>query len=192
MKQDNNIASYIRGSGHPMLNIVTISFKIAALLSFILLDLFVSSEAVAYLVVILLGAMDFWVTKNISGRILVGLRWWNEVKDDGSEVWIYESKNESIYNLTVEKNNGADNTIFWGSLYIFFAAWLALFIWELIRLRFVWVWFYFNLRLLLLLLCLCFRGRIYMDILDARRNSKMRFLNMVQRQCLKLLIKAQK
>jgi hypothetical protein len=78
-----------------MLNLVTIGFKIAALLAFILLDLFVSSEAIAYLVVILLGAMDFWVTKNISGRILVGLRWWNEVKDDGAEVWIYESKNES-------------------------------------------------------------------------------------------------
>jgi hypothetical protein len=79
---------------------ITIAFKIAALISFILLDLLVSSEAIAYLVVILLGAMDFWVTKNISGRILVGLRWWNEVKDDGSEVWVYESKNESIYLIT--------------------------------------------------------------------------------------------
>jgi hypothetical protein len=86
-----------------MLNLITIGFKIAALLSFILLDLFVSSEAVAYLVVILLGAMDFWVTKNISGRILVGLRWWNEVKEDGSEVWIYESKNESIYLINKKK-----------------------------------------------------------------------------------------
>jgi len=27
-------------------------------------------------------------------RILVGLRWWNEVKEDGSEEWIFESDNE--------------------------------------------------------------------------------------------------
>jgi hypothetical protein len=94
--KQEGFAGMIRNSAHPMLNLVTIGFKITAIVAFILLDLFVESEAVAYLVVILLGAMDFWVTKNISGRILVGLRWWNEVKDDGSEVWIYESKNESI------------------------------------------------------------------------------------------------
>jgi len=49
-----------------------------------------------YLIVILLSSFDFWICKNISGRVLVGLRWWNEVKPDGNEVWIYESKNESI------------------------------------------------------------------------------------------------
>jgi hypothetical protein len=72
----------------------TIGFKIAAIVSFILLDLF-TKEAITYLVVILIGSADFWMTKNISGRILVGLRWWNEVKEDGTEVWIFESKNES-------------------------------------------------------------------------------------------------
>jgi hypothetical protein len=30
--------------------------------------------------------------------ILVGLRWWNEVKEDGKEVWIFESDYESDYN----------------------------------------------------------------------------------------------
>jgi hypothetical protein len=28
-------------------------------------------------------------------RILVGLRWWNEIREDGEDVWIYESANES-------------------------------------------------------------------------------------------------
>ena len=42
------------------------------------------------------AAFDFWVVKNVSGRILVGLRWWNEVKSDGTEVWVYESKHEGI------------------------------------------------------------------------------------------------
>ena len=53
-------------------------------------------ESVAYLVIILLGAFDFWTVKNISGRFLVGLRWWNEVQEDGSEKWIFESAHEGI------------------------------------------------------------------------------------------------
>jgi hypothetical protein len=89
------LTDLIRNSAHPTICLLTITFKILAILAFILLDIFVSSEAIAYLVVIILGSMDFWITKNISGRILVGLRWWNEVKEDGQEVWIFESKNES-------------------------------------------------------------------------------------------------
>ena len=34
---------------------------------------------------------DFWVTQNVSGRLLVGLRWWTEVAEDGSSVWRYDS-----------------------------------------------------------------------------------------------------
>eukprot|EP01050_Picozoa_sp_SAG11_P010429 SAG11_NODE_1041_length_6056_cov_5.902468_6_plen_102_part_00 len=30
---------------------------------------------------ILLLAMDFWTVKNVSGRLLVGLRWWNEIME---------------------------------------------------------------------------------------------------------------
>jgi hypothetical protein len=66
---------------------------------FILLDLFLAREEIAYLIIILIGSADFWMTKNISGRILVGLRWWNEIKEDGTEVWIFESKNESKIRL---------------------------------------------------------------------------------------------
>lgn len=37
-------------------------------------------------------AFDFWVVKNVSGRLLVGLRWWHEVQPDGSDRWIFESR----------------------------------------------------------------------------------------------------
>jgi hypothetical protein len=89
------ISNFIQQSAHPVICIFTIIFKISAIVSFILLDKLSGSEAMAYLVVILLGSVDFWITKNISGRMLVGLRWWNEVKEDGKEVWIFESKHES-------------------------------------------------------------------------------------------------
>jgi len=31
-----------------------------------------------------LGAIDFWITKNVTGRLLVGLRWWEEI-DEATE-----------------------------------------------------------------------------------------------------------
>ncbi len=91
------ISNFISKASNPMTCIFTIIFKIGAIASFIVLDIVVKNEAIAYLVVILLCSADFWTTKNISGRILVGLRWWNEVKENGEEVWIFESKNESIF-----------------------------------------------------------------------------------------------
>ncbi len=90
----NNISELIKNASHPTVCIIMLIFKITAIVSFILLDLFVR-DAVAYLAVIIIGSADFWMTKNIAGRLLVGLRWWNEVKEDGTEVWIFESKNES-------------------------------------------------------------------------------------------------
>lgn len=45
----------------------------------------------------LLLIFDFWVVKNISGRILVGLRWWNIVKEDKTNEWVYESSKVIIY-----------------------------------------------------------------------------------------------
>ena len=42
--------------------------------------------------VALLLAADFWTVKNITGRLLVGLRWWNKVNEDGSTEWIFESR----------------------------------------------------------------------------------------------------
>jgi len=32
---------------------------------------------------VLAAAMDFWIVKNISGRFLVGLKWWIDFSEDG-------------------------------------------------------------------------------------------------------------
>ncbi|XP_028122048.1 uncharacterized protein LOC114319241 [Camellia sinensis] len=49
-----------------------------------------SSFVIIFVVTVLLAALDFWVVKNVSGRILVGLRWWNEITDEGESVWKFE------------------------------------------------------------------------------------------------------
>ena len=99
----------------------------AAFIIYIIISFFTEKKGLIYLSVILLGSVDFWITKNISGRFLVGLRWWNEVKKDGKEVWIFESKNEVL-------EATADKSVFWTSLYINAGGWAILFLFKLITL----------------------------------------------------------
>ena len=45
-----------------------------------------------FILTVLLLAADFYYTKNIAGRRLVGLRWWNEVDTAaGDSRWVFES-----------------------------------------------------------------------------------------------------
>jgi hypothetical protein len=44
----------------------------AALAFYILSALFVDNFVIIFVVTVLLAALDFWVVKNVSGRILVG------------------------------------------------------------------------------------------------------------------------
>ena len=45
-----------------------------------------------FVVCVLLLAFDFWTVKNVSGRLLVGLRWWSDVAEDGGTRWVFESR----------------------------------------------------------------------------------------------------
>lgn len=51
---------------------------------------------------------------------MVGLRWWNEVKEDGTNVWRYESKEDRSAIDTV------DSYIFWFGLYLFPIVWVLM------------------------------------------------------------------
>ena len=84
-------------------------------------------EALSFILIVILSAFDFWFVKNISGRFLVGLRWWNEVNEDGTEEWIFESDNE------VRKTN-IDTSIFWGALYVTPIFWCVFFLFKVIGL----------------------------------------------------------
>jgi len=44
-------------------------------------------------IVIVISAMDFWVTKNVTGRLLVGLKWWEEIDEvSGDQLWVFECR----------------------------------------------------------------------------------------------------
>jgi hypothetical protein len=67
-------------------------------------------------------AFDFWTVKNITGRLMVGLRWWNDLADDGTSTWRYESIDDP------SSVSRADYSIFWYSMY------LCAFLWGLFAL----------------------------------------------------------
>lgn len=72
-------------------------FKQAGALAFYILSaLFFDSFVIIFVVTVLLAALDFWVVKNVSGRILVGLRWWNEIDDNGESVWKFECLDQEV------------------------------------------------------------------------------------------------
>ncbi|KAL5138631.1 Golgi apparatus membrane protein-like protein ECHIDNA [Glycine soja] len=106
-------------------------FKAAALAFYILSALFIDNFVIIFVVTVLLAALDFWVVKNVSGRILVGLRWWNEINDLGESVW----KFECLDHESLARMNKKDSWLFWWTLYLTAVLWILLAIFSLIRLQ---------------------------------------------------------
>lgn len=71
-----------------------------------------SGFALVFVFCVILSAFDFWTVKNVTGRLLVGLRWWNEVKEDGENVWIFESQPDGF------RVHPTDKLVFWAGLYL--------------------------------------------------------------------------
>mmetsp|Transcript_42312 Transcript_42312/g.51333 ORF Transcript_42312/g.51333 Transcript_42312/m.51333 type:complete len:181 (+) Transcript_42312:199-741(+) len=98
-------------------------FKAAALFVYIFCGLFNSDDFVInFVVCVLLLACDFWVVKNVSGRILVGLRWWNEIDEAGKSEW----KFESLTPAEMENLQPEESRLFWWSMYFQSAAWVLM------------------------------------------------------------------
>lgn len=117
-------------SKHPGTVFFHLFFKALALFLYIFGSWFTSNFVFIFVLCIIFLAFDFWVVKNVSGRLLVGLRWWSYVKEDGSNEWTFESL-EDMAEITY-----FDSRMFWGALYITPLCWSFLFIVGLLRLKF--------------------------------------------------------
>ena len=88
-----------------------------------------------FIITILLLAADFYYLKNIAGRRLVGLRWWNEVNaQSGDSHWVFESADPETRQI-----NATDKRFFWLALYAQPACWVGLAIVAIVRFRFIWL-----------------------------------------------------
>ncbi|WZZ79867.1 hypothetical protein YC2023_100439 [Brassica napus] len=104
----------VENYANPKTCLFHVLFKGAALAFYILSALFFNSFVIIFVVTVLLAALDFWVVKNVSGRILVGLRWWNEINDLGESVWKFESLDQE----SLARMNKKDSWLFWWTLYL--------------------------------------------------------------------------
>nr|XP_033816685.1 Golgi apparatus membrane protein TVP23 homolog B-like [Geotrypetes seraphini] len=96
---------------HPVASFFHLFFRVSAIVVYLLCGLITNKFITCMVTIILLLSCDFWAVKNITGRLLVGLRWWNQVDDDGKSHWIYESRKASTHGKRATSD--AESRIFW-------------------------------------------------------------------------------
>ncbi|KAB8236209.1 Golgi apparatus membrane protein tvp23 [Aspergillus alliaceus] len=124
-----------RLSAHPITLLCFLGFRIGALLMYLFGVLFIKNFILVFILTLLLLAADFYYLKNIAGRRLVGLRWWNEVNTaSGDSHWVFESSDPTTRTITA-----TDKRFFWLSLYVAPALWVGLAVLAIIKLSSV-IW----------------------------------------------------
>lgn len=116
---------------HPGVVATHIGLKVALLVTYLLCGLFNSGGFVLnFVLVALLMSADFWYVKNVSGRKLVGLRYWNYTNEAGENEWQFESRDaEGMARLQPEEKR-----LFWVTLYMMPSIWVLFALVSLIKL----------------------------------------------------------
>ncbi|XP_034939079.1 uncharacterized Golgi apparatus membrane protein-like protein CG5021 isoform X2 [Chelonus insularis] len=127
---------------HPYVTLFHLAFRTLAIVVYMFCSWFTDGFIGSFVTIMLLLSMDFWTVKNITGRLMVGLRWWNYIDDDGKSHWIFESKKEQ----QLSRINPTEARIFWLGLIIYPLLWGIFFIAALFSFKFKW----------LLLVCIAF------------------------------------
>lgn len=137
------VAQQLRQSSHPAVIVFHVLFKFMAVFMYVFANWFITSSDsdgafITWSVIcILLLAADFWVVKNITGRLLVGLRWWNKVEND-TTTWIFESAAEQQQHQRYQVN-AFDKNVFWTVLYVTPAVWAFFLVMAVISFHFQWL-----------------------------------------------------
>ncbi|VDN03178.1 unnamed protein product [Thelazia callipaeda] len=118
---------------HPSIIFSHVAFRTAAILFYIFAHLFTDSFIIQFLVILILLSMDFWTVKNITGRLLVGLRWWNFVDAEGNNHWRYESAKD------MSRFDALERQIFWSALTAAPALWALLACIAFVTLKWEWM-----------------------------------------------------
>lgn len=128
----------LHSAAHPVTCIFHAVFKLLTVLVYLKGRYLGGSYVTCFAVSALLAGADFWTVKNVSGRRLVGLRWWNRIREDGVSEWIFESRHEGEKKEGVATTNATDYGVFWSLIVIWPLLWVFLLIINLISLSFDW------------------------------------------------------
>ncbi|KAF5377528.1 hypothetical protein D9615_005242 [Tricholomella constricta] len=184
---ESGIAGIFRQSAHPLALFFLFFFRIAAIAVYILCGFFTDNYVLSTVAVVVLLAMDFWNCRNVAGRTLVGLRFWNQpqrpspdfqVDDDGESYWVFESRDPSrpanpidskrlprLHNARVSITRFPPQV----ALYSFPLLWSALLIVSLLKLGFAFI--------PIVILALVFNFTNAIGFTYADRDAKQRWAN---------------
>ncbi|WVQ97661.1 hypothetical protein IAU59_004775 [Kwoniella sp. CBS 9459] len=159
--EEGGIRGILKQSSHPMSLAFLYLFRSAAIAVYVLCGLFTDNYVLSIVLVVVLLSLDFWNTRNVAGRTLVGLRYWNEVDEEGESSWVFESRDPS------RPANPIDAKMFWIALYAYPLGWLALLIVSLLK---------FNISFLpIVLLALVFNLSNLLGFTYADRDAQKRW-----------------
>ncbi|XP_013373368.1 PREDICTED: Golgi apparatus membrane protein TVP23 homolog A isoform X9 [Chinchilla lanigera] len=74
--------------------------------------------------------------RNVTGRLMVGLRWWNQIDEDGKSHWVFEARKVSPSHIAATE---AEARIFWLGLIICPMIWIVFFFSTLFSLKLKWL-----------------------------------------------------
>lgn len=143
-------------------------FKLSTIVIYLFGNLFGQEFLGMFVALVFLISIDFWVVKNITGRLLVGLRWWNYIDDEGQSHWVFENRaanaaaasanggggnssadpsdNDMDFVLFSQENDdrvkamaGRDATVFWVTLFIAPVLWFFFLISAIFSFNIHWV-----------------------------------------------------
>ncbi|KAM9222620.1 LOW QUALITY PROTEIN: Golgi apparatus membrane protein TVP23 homolog A [Leptosomus discolor] len=120
---------------HPLATFFHLFFRVSAIITYLFCDWFSNSFVACFVTILLLLSFDFWSVKNVTGRLLVGLRWWNQIDEDGKSHWVFEAKRVP----TIAASTEAEARIFWLGLIICPVIWTVFFFSTLFSLRLKWL-----------------------------------------------------
>ncbi|NWR32399.1 TV23A protein, partial [Tachuris rubrigastra] len=120
---------------HPLATFFHLFFRVSAIVTYLFCDWFSNSFVACFVTILLLLSFDFWSVKNVTGRLLVGLRWWNQIDEDGKSHWVFEAKRVS----TIAASTEAEARIFWLGLIICPAIWTLFLFSTLFSLKLKWL-----------------------------------------------------
>ncbi|XP_074867150.1 Golgi apparatus membrane protein TVP23 homolog A isoform X3 [Carettochelys insculpta] len=121
---------------HPLATFFHLFFRVSAIVTYLLCDWFSKSFVACFVTILLLLSFDFWSVKNVTGRLLVGLRWWNQIDEDGKSHWVFEAKKVSA---SIAASTEAEARIFWLGLIICPVIWTVFFFSTLFSLKLKWM-----------------------------------------------------
>lgn len=93
----------------------------------------VFNSITVFIFVSILSVLDFWVVKNLSGRILAGLRWWRVINSEGHEEWKFESRDKDM------PHNKIDSVVFWWGQILTTIFWFLICLLKLFLFQFFWL-----------------------------------------------------